>query len=253
VVQPSELVLDLDATRTLVARPMTVPDHADPPFRATVALWESGKDARRIPWHYDEVFIAHAALLPRGGLAVIDADGRLMQLDSPMGAPTLVARHATGPIGVSPNGDTITFLYGEMPDFELHEVERSGGSIVAVTRGLAPVWCGAPGRERGSFVFASGSGGEAATWLARSGDLPRRVPSVPFPSGLIAPDVAALGGRDVYVLESEGGIAVIDATGTLVHLVPVGRAPFLQPDGTLEYATSAGWQATMLTVRASTP
>ncbi|MBT9560125.1 MAG: hypothetical protein IV100_29120 [Myxococcales bacterium] len=253
VVRSGELVMGLDATRTLIARRMAVPDHADPPFRATVALWESGPVAHRLPWHYDDVFIAHAALLPGGGLAVIDAPGRLVLLDSPQSAPRIVAEGANGPIGVSPDGERITFVYGDMPDFELVEVTRAGGPPRAVTTALAPVWCGAPGRANGSAVFASGSGGEAGAWISSPGESPWRVAGVPFPSGLSAPHAVALGDRDVYVYETEVGIAVLDVRGSLVHSTQSGRAPFLHGDGTLEYLTSAGWQSIVLSARAVTP
>jgi hypothetical protein len=252
-VRPGERVLDVDASRTLVARPMSVPDHADPPFRAMVALWESGAEARRVAWHYDDVFIAHAALLPGGGLAVIDAEGRLLVLDAPDATPRLVAEGASGPIGVSPDGGRITFVHGEMPDFELHEIAHSGGPSRAVTKGLAPVWCAAPGREPGSAVFASGAGGDAGTWLLSPGAPPRRVAGLAFPSGLIAPDAVALGDRDLYVYETEADIAVVDALGTLVEMVPAGRAPFLHHDGTLEYLTSGGWQSKALAGRRVAP
>lgn len=252
-VRPDELVLDLDATRTLVARPMEAPDHADPPFGATVTLWESAPDVRRMPWHFDGVTIGHAALLPGGGLAVIDAEGRLLHLDAPTATPRLIADRVTGPIGVSPDGDRITFARGEMPDFELHEVKLTGGEARPVTRGLAPVWCGAPGRKPGTHVFASGFGGDASTWLALPGEAPRRLPGVPFPSGLVAPDARLLHGEDVFVHETEGGIAIVDARGTLVLSIPVGRAPFLHPDGTLEYLTSTGWRRATAATRGVTP
>ncbi len=228
---PDTFVLDLAGNRRLVGESDPVAADADPTFAIRLRLEVDGAAVR---WPLAGRAISHARLLSDDHVAAITPDGELLTVALGTQAVTSLDQGATGPIGASVDGRHLVYTKGEAPEFEVVALDRTTGTVRAVTRDMAPCWSPAISEDGHRVVFASSHSGVPSLWTQRDDDPPQQLTNVglltevgvepelaPYPDGPSAMLLAA----NRLAFATPASVVVMDLDGRVVDTVVGARAP----------------------------